>query len=571
MSYLQVPRLHFFGSFRASPSTINNRVANWNPNTAATPLWNPKGAHELSILRGNEFTLPLDANVAPCTIKSVCDASGRYNTSDPIVGKLVISTNLPSPGKLVDLDVAQQGVSQIWGMQIGIGDPNGGDWIVAPFEVVFFRQLLAPRNVTATAGTQPYSAAYNSVLTPKWPSTLASPILRELRDKSPDLLSICFVVDEFMVATTLNGLPNPRFTLGRVTGTIGPAKPTEPLFYPGPGRLLRPPPPPSQESAQPTLNEIATAMKEGTPELAKAAREAISDPTFNYAWAYVDKGRSVAVFDLGNSLQFDGAAPADMGKLQAALVTSAGPVILADLDNSLANYENRAWIFEAPLTSTQLSQTKTNPLAILADGATVLVENTTGAFVEAADHVVRMDANTSTTMTFRANTFGAAPAPGQQLIVGPAQPADGTITITPSTVPIAADGTASVTIKAGSPPARPNIDGQVYALPFSWSQDLNPDGNAAVSVKVYSAFDAPTVPQWSDIQPIFQQLMHLYPSMQTILNLADEQTVRNNAAMIRNYLSFPMKSPRFMPVTRDLSGPKTKMILAFLDSIGGAP
>lgn len=574
MSYLQVPRLHFFGTFRASPSTINNVDANWDPTKAAHPLWNPRGTHEFQLLRGNEVTIPLGAPVTPCTITSVCGPDGQYTTSDPIVGKFVISTNSPSTAKLVDLDVDQQGVSEIWGMEIGIGDPNG-DCLSATFETIFFRQLFNPRNTAPLPGTMPYSAAYQSVLSAvQWPSTLTSQFLRDLRDASPDLLSICFTVDDYSpVALGPGGVPNPRFNLGRVTGTIGPATRSEPRFYPGPGRLLRPPAVASRESADPTpqMHEKAARMKANAGvEVAPpaASREAISNPDFNYAWAFVDAKRSKAVIDLGNSLQFEGAAPGSVGELTAAIVTSAGPVTIGTIDNSLENYRQRAWIFEFPLTSDQLEDTKSNPLAILVEGVSALSENATGAFVEATDHVVRMDANTATTIGFRATTFGALAPAGTKIAIGPPQPGDGVVTFTPAVATIGADGAATVKITAGNPGnARPFIDGQVYDVPFVWSQDTNRDINAVVSVKVYSAFAVPATPKWSDVQPIFQQLMHLYPSMQTILNLADEQTVRSNAALIRQYMAFPTTSPRFMPVTRDLSGPKTKMILEYLDSL----
>lgn len=573
MSYLQVPRLHFFGTFRAAPSTINNRPANWNTSVpVATPLWNPKGAHEFQILRGNEATLPLGAGVTPCTITSVCDSEGRYTTSDPIVGKFVISTNRPSTAKLVDLDVQNQGVSQIFGMELGIGDPNG-DWIVASFVPVFFRQLFNPRNPAAPANTIPaFSAAYQSVLTPvKWPSSLNSPFLRLLREASPDLLSICFIVEDHNPAPLLmpGEIPNPRFTLGRVAGTIGPATASEPQFYPAPGRLLRPIASASRESAEApqTTSYKAARMKENRAEPETASRESIADPAFNYAWAFVDAKRKKAIFDLGNALQFEGAVPGDVGKLQAAIITSAGPVRIGDIDNSFASYRDRAWIFEFPLTSTQLDDTKTKPLAILRDGAPVLSENTSGAFIEVNDHVIRMDANTRTTMGFRATTFGK-PAAGKQVVIGPPQPNDGVLTITPANATTAADGTITVTIRAGNPNGvRPFIDGQAYTVPFAWSDDTNPDSNAELSVKVYNAFTIPSSPKWTDVGPIFEQLMHLFPSMQTILNLADEQTVRDNAALIRQYMAFAFTDPRFMPVTRDLSGPKTKMILDFLDSI----
>ncbi len=42
MSYLDVPRLHFTGTFTANPSTINNDPANYNPNLVEGPSSNPE-------------------------------------------------------------------------------------------------------------------------------------------------------------------------------------------------------------------------------------------------------------------------------------------------------------------------------------------------------------------------------------------------------------------------------------------------------------------------------------------------------------------------------------------------
>jgi len=46
MSYLDVPRLHFSGTFIAKPSTLNNAPTNFDPaNTQPDPFWNPNGNH----------------------------------------------------------------------------------------------------------------------------------------------------------------------------------------------------------------------------------------------------------------------------------------------------------------------------------------------------------------------------------------------------------------------------------------------------------------------------------------------------------------------------------------------
>jgi hypothetical protein len=51
MSYLDIPRLHFSGVFRANPSIINNTPANYNPRiTHPVEAWNPNGTHQWQFL-----------------------------------------------------------------------------------------------------------------------------------------------------------------------------------------------------------------------------------------------------------------------------------------------------------------------------------------------------------------------------------------------------------------------------------------------------------------------------------------------------------------------------------------
>lgn len=42
MSYLDVPRLHFAGSFTANPSTINNTSTNYGYNPVSNPISSPR-------------------------------------------------------------------------------------------------------------------------------------------------------------------------------------------------------------------------------------------------------------------------------------------------------------------------------------------------------------------------------------------------------------------------------------------------------------------------------------------------------------------------------------------------
>lgn len=561
MSYFELPRLYFSGTFRASPSTINNVDSNFAEPPILQKLWNPKGSHDFQILRGNEFTIPPSITVKPCTIQSIATSSG-FVTDDPLLGQMVISTNSPAVAKLVDLDPDQQQVSQIWGMQLSIGDPNG-ERLVADYEPAYFQQIFTARAPGGFAAG--FSAAYQSMLVNlQWPDYPASHVLQELRSISPDGLSIRFTVDRLDAKPTLpNGAPNPNFTLGRVTGTIGPASAGEPSHITV-GRMLRP-------GSQVQLAPKSGAAKESLTADAPPAE--MVNTNFNLAPAKVDTQRGVVAIDLGNGLPFNAdGTPANAGTLQLAFQTASGFDILGTIDNTLDNYLKRAFLFEFPLGGSGT----TNPLVVLSDGNVVLTENASGAWIDAAEHVYRMDASTDATVTLYSTVFGDPPPAGQSVDLTVQPMGSGTnvqpLIVTPQTVTLGHDGTATFTMSSGSPgnPRGP-INGQVYAVSFTWNEDTNPDPSAFVSVHVYDALTVPATPTWKDdIFPIFQQIMVLYPFMQTILDLSDEATVAANAAIIAGFMRLPMTNPHFMPVTRDLSGPQTEMILKWLDAQGGA-
>ncbi|MFT5385503.1 MAG: hypothetical protein ACI81W_002911, partial [Saprospiraceae bacterium] len=122
MSYLDYPRIHFSGTYQASPSTINNTPNNYNPLIYPTPnelekvelYWNPRG--------DGGFALMDD-----CVVKQVDYADGTSATTseqDAIIGqpvKAVYSSSFPLQAALVDLDPMQQNTSEIWAMVLQIG------------------------------------------------------------------------------------------------------------------------------------------------------------------------------------------------------------------------------------------------------------------------------------------------------------------------------------------------------------------------------------------------------------------------------------------------------------------
>lgn len=122
MSYLNYPRIHFSGTYKASPSTINNTPNNFNPLIYPTPnelekvelYWNPWG--------DNGFNLMKDCIVTQIDYSS--EHSATTSAEDSIIGqpvKAILKPSFPLQSALVDLDPMQQNTSEIWAMTLQIG------------------------------------------------------------------------------------------------------------------------------------------------------------------------------------------------------------------------------------------------------------------------------------------------------------------------------------------------------------------------------------------------------------------------------------------------------------------
>jgi hypothetical protein len=588
MSYLNLPRLHFFGSFRAAPSTINNVPINYksvNPNLL---LWNPMGAHQFQLLRGNEPGLPPGLNLQPCTVQSLCIKPGKYLTTqhdDSLVGGLVVSTNDPVPGKLVDLDPEQQMVSMIWGMKVGIGDPSG-EWVVGSFQPAAFRQIWT-RVVTSPPQSSYWaSALYQSILIDlQWPTKIRSPFLKALQGASPTELSIKFNVD-LHNNTTPNPptSPNPMFTIGRVAGTIGPSLPGDARHFVLGRRMFSqdgvvigadsptttPPPSPAE------LKQLKSGV--GTPAAATVSPAGTPNPPvpLNPLPFLVDGKNSRLVIDLGNSLpNDDDGNPVDLGTLQ--VIPAGGKKPIVSIDYSLASYQQHAYVYDVALTSSQLKTLSNTALQIVqfdAGGSQIGVaaaEPSDGSCFDTDAYVHRMQPNTAEEIPFRAAYFGQpAPAGHNISILGVqtfAGAASTDVSFSQSTIPIQS-GNATVLMTAGAPsPPRKFIDGQVYQVSYGLDGQPNPDGNAFLSVLTHAFVNIPANPTWTtDVEPILSQYADLYPFMTSIINLGDEQQVLAAKQAIIQRLTLPMTDPLYMPVVRDLSDAKRAIVLNWLNS-----
>ena len=90
-----------------------------------------------------------------------------------------------------------------------------------------------------------------------------------------------------------------------------------------------------------------------------------------------------------------------------------------------------------------------------------------------------------------------------------------------------------------------------------------------VSVLISDAFAADDpVTWWGSLQPVFQQYANLYPVMDVFLDMADYESVCENAELLRLAFGLDEANPDAMPVTRDLSRAKREAILRWLDAPG---
>ncbi len=540
MSYLSLPRLHFAGIFMTNPSTVNNSACNYNPLvTDPDPSWNPDG--------------PAFWQFQDCTVKSVVYADGSTDPGDdPIIGASLAGTDNPSTAKLVDLDPMQQMVSQIWGLQLQLSLSSGSGQFTGDFQPVAFADLW--QRAQSSQGDFALSAFYQSVLRKvSWSESLDSRFLKELKAAGGESLSIKFIVD---------GYSTDRKN-GRVVGTIGPAGQEEPDNFLV-GRLLGPP----------------------------------RGGSFYFGYAHLDDKARRLTLDLGNSLPTTtpGGPPADVGRLLLVLRPEGSlPVVIGEVAHSQQDYSNTAYVQDFSLNAKQLDLARKTPIGLLqqvrqgGNWRTVLQENGDGLFVNATPLVFRMDAGTRSPASIMAVQFGK-PLPGRKIDLRfDSRPLQGPVPCGKTLLPVASPETAlqfpaSVTTGPGgrvplelrsSDPGNPRhyIDGQVYGVAFAPSGGGDPrltQRQTFFSLLVHTRIAIPTSPTWADVEPIFSQYAKLYPFMtNNIVDLADYDAVKQSAASIRSVMTLPPSDPRYMPVTRDLSGDKQKMIIDWFDA--GAP
>lgn len=552
MSYLDPPRLVFSGTFQADVSTVNNDpehfdTARFRPNywNAADDItdgwWNPWGTGSFRF--------------GTCSVQSTTSRDGETSaTRDPAVGMVLGDTAGRVPGRMVDLDPDNQLVSQIWGWTIFLARPTGEKVLSGRFEPSAFADLW--KRVDQGGGDSTFAAYWQSVLTDlEWGDVTDSSVLSDLEAGSSGngLLSIKFVLD-----ATDDNPASPAVTFGRIVGSIGQHGPAEARTFVDRRRL----------------DPVPGGLR------AQCAPAVV--------------GGEIVWLDLSNSLgsQQVGAVADDLGPLSLWVGETMAAPLFADPNEYVGDdwYTTTAGIVGVRLPEILATRAQAEPLSVFTPSGPLLVEAADGLLLRSDTTVMRADPNQSRSARIYARRFGQ-PAAGvdvafgfdttvldQQTVLHPDRPGPTCVGLPtdavhlPTDVRTGTDGTADIDITTADPGTpRGYIDGQVYQATYGPGSKPPPTGSVTepsrmLNLLVWSGTSVPDKPTWTrDIVPIFGQYAALYPVMRPIIDLANFGDVVSKRDLLRYSFGAEEADPRFMPVTRDLSGAKRELILQWLE------
>ena len=569
-------------------------------NEAIDPSWNPNGTNTWAMIE--------------CYVTSVVytaeDGSIVTVTSpdeDPIIGKPLINNPNRAFAKLVDVDPDNQLTSTIYGMDVGVNwDPvrkhqkNAfiGDLVpsVITRDIWFGRQMRTtpPTPFQLPAASQSSSKLENVT----WSYVLTSETLKQLKQHSEDnnnMLSFAFSIFNYTRPPTFN-----LFTLGKIVGTIGVSRSSESLGFP--------------------MNRVMQFASDPPVEISD------ENPCHGASqWmstTYFDVMENNLVADFGNTLkiQSDGELcqlfPFYVGILTKQTLTSdvESVEIIGEIPYMQPNwYYTTAGIQDFALTAHQSELLIDSKLVVVMlynpstgevspkfsshDSYALCESSSTSANINTCVHVIleedpcyvrpmiyyvfRMEMRDSAMLPMKVRYYGK---PVENHIItlidtspnSPASPADMNYTKTATSNSY---GIAEFSFTAGNigdPRASFHIDGQIFS--FSYCAEVcmdecyrceSPNPGNSLTFLVWSPVQYSRPYFWdTDVQPIFAQYEYINPVMSKILKLGDydDVTKPHNIRMLNLSMSLSIYHPSFMPVSRDLSPTKIKMILEWLNT-----
>ena len=619
-SYLDYPRIHFYGPYRADPATSNNINCSFNPDidvykddVGNIKNWNYIGTNEFSIQ--NTF------------VTGVTTSNG--DTTDTVIGASILDSAHHPFAKMVDIDVDWQGIgTAVYGMTFRIVWSDGVEAMKGKWTTSIISQSMWPSRkcYKGPQDTFPISAQATTTITNiEWGELRTSSVLKDLKQLSPSKLQVSFTLSAYTRSEI--EFAKTSFDHGLITGTIGIGSDNEPLNYGG-ERLLShngitiPP----DTSSLPSTDECY--KYENFP---KNFKPWMFDAPFkvneNHKVLSIDLSNSLPI-NLDRNLRYINPLYAGIMNIEGNCIELLGPDEIPYCgDDHSGPYCNNDWfkprggIADIKLTSDQIESLKSSAslvMVLMQDKSPETKEVYSNCGVpsdkhklklmlaeaeyymrpmEKYSHFLQPSVSKSVSFSFLVSQFGK-PAPGVDVKLEKFRevlPNDGVIPNKWSTK-TDSDGIAKFTftvvkemhpdrkyinkkgdvvppcLKYNSSVMTLPIDGQVYGFEFCPSKgekegecssfSLNP-----ITIRAFSNRTYPEYPIWEDdIKPIFTQYHHLYPVMHGILNLSNYSSVTSldNLQLMNLSMSLDINDPNYMPATRDLPEAKRQMILRWL-------
>ncbi len=611
MSYLDFPRFCFAGQFFTDPSTVDNDPQHYDPSvTNPSPWQEPMGLHYFQFRN--------------CQVINSWDTQGISQPADGLVGMEVVTTDVPSPAKIVDLDVYQQGVSTIFGLQMKLTFADGssaiGNLDPCSLNSSWFNAVLPERGWNqdygwgSPGGDFNACGFYRSVVrfdAKQFPygksAVLDALIAASLHDENQVLLSIRFVLDGYdnvsggYIDGDLNRPVNQGFRLGRLTAMVGPQLVGDPLQAPGPRWL----------QSRPLGPEAAW-----------------NDPSLNSFPFQLNTTQSFVSLDLANAVcrSWPGGPPCNLGDWFVSIkVPGRTYVELGSFQYNDATYNSNSGVVDFKLTNPdQIQLLAAHPLILRSPNKGILFQEAEdGLWFAADDRSLRMTSELGSSLSrltarVRVTRFGnplkdfplkvqVVPVHGDTpgATVPPTNPgdtpsADGALVATLGLTD--AWGWAEVTLSAVKDPGSrtAELDGQLY---FLWLYaDQKPDPKTGVSqektisVVLWSSYQVNENPSWELVQALMAPYMKLFPGMRNKIDLTDQNTFfifGNNppwtkvygadtppydlngylisSGAIPFYMTRDINDPRYMPLSRDFSPNKLTTVLYYIKQIQQTP
>ena len=609
---MDYPRIHFVGRHFADVNTINNDPVNFKlsmPTHEFDKGWHPLG--------GNEWSLQ------DCAVTSVVYQNGSRSNNvvlEPLIGAAVVTNPSSVEGKIVSIDVFAQNKSILFGVTLGVrqsvedsfGFAFTGEWL--PNSVLHqnaWRQVLCDDSDLDTHydGARSVSRLRNV----KWGDSLQSEAMRQLREASKKhggQLVISATLYDFCYDSEAG-----NFSYGRISGTIGVARPSEPRFFEG-ERLLS-----FEYVDQPHLQ---------WPESDSCSRQKYAH--WRPHWAYrapfkVHRDRRVLTIDFSSSFARNlNGGVRDIGDLYLGVIRSPDQRhlcidLLASIDyhGDRCHYENSC-VFDLPLDDSQFklvekhrlvvvrprqhltSTATTFPLCIAPllgilsrrwkshsfDMIVMMLEQ--HYYIRPFNHYTHFMEKGDLAMVDFLVTSRGKPARGEVVYLTSAspwvKPSNGVLFNQEAKVD--SKGHAKFLFLASSvgyPRREIDLDGQVYQFvyhikgePVYCSDEVKiAKGTSyveatctdAVTIKIFSdiRYDSDRPFTWVEhVEPVLSLYARLYPQMKTVVDLGRyEDVVKPQIIHLLNYtLLLDFDHPNHMPVSRDLSAIKRAMIVEWL-------